>query len=192
MVVEKIAESIVKKQLEIGMLEESDVNVYKYGYILAIEAVLNILIGIVLGIIFHALDIVLLFWATYIPLRTHSGGWHAKDTWICTVVSNLTLMFVVCIVPYGIYEKYQIQCIVIQAIIMCVIIILAPVDTQAKRLSQNDRKRYKRKVALIMIAEMILALTILKTRDVIFWVDVILVFALLLQITVQNRLEMRR
>lgn len=70
-------------------MREDEVAIYQYGYYLLFEIALNLSLGLICGILLHAVNKVFLFWIIYIPLRKYCGGWHASRDWVCTIISTI-------------------------------------------------------------------------------------------------------
>lgn len=90
--VQEIVEKIIEKQLKEKMITAEDANIYRYGYALVFEVLINIIMAVFIGIVSGDLVEILLFLGLYIPLRSFCGGWHADKVWKCTIYSNLILV----------------------------------------------------------------------------------------------------
>lgn len=183
---EKIAEKLVNRQKDIGIIQDSDINIYKYGYVLAMETALNIIIGIAIGFVFHAIATVLLFWLLYIPLRTYGGGWHASKSWACSLISNVVLIAVI-LASDLVFRNYIWCYIAAELACIVVIVLFAPVDTKEKRLTENEKKSYKKIVVLIICAEEISGIWFPLIRNIIFCAYMILAMSLVVQLLFSQR-----
>ena len=81
--------------MSLGTIQESDRNVYEYGYQLMIEAFINVVISLLLGAVLGCFKEVVFFLIVFMPLRSFCGGYHAAKTWQCTVLSNLVVLLVI-------------------------------------------------------------------------------------------------
>lgn len=96
----------------------------------------------------------------YIPLRSFCGGWHADKIWKCTVISNAILLLQV----YGLERLLSHLSIVVMLLIfllnMICIYFVAPVETEMKKISQEEKQIYKRRIKLIFTLHLIIMLII--------------------------------
>lgn len=149
--IQKIVDKIVTKQIENKTILEEESNIYRYGYFLMFEVIINIILSIVIGAIFKDIKTVVVFLLVYIPLRTYSGGWHANKLWKCTIISNLIVVGVEFFANY--LTRYIIVTHIISMVPICMILIFAisPVDMESKPLSEDEKKVYRKKVSKIMV-----------------------------------------
>ena len=164
--VQKIVDALVNKQSQNYVMTDEDEKIYRYGYVLLCEVVLNLVIALAIGIVFSKTKEVIFFLGMYIPLRSFCGGWHADKIWKCTVISNVILLLQV----YGIenikmYLSMNGMLLIFFFNIICVCFI-SPVDTEMKKISQDEKKTYKRKIKFILIFHVIIAIiTVLSDAD---------------------------
>ena len=164
--VQKIVDALVNKQSQNEIITDEDEQIYRYGYILLCEVFLNLVIALAIGIAFSKTKEVIFFLGMYIPLRSFCGGWHADKIWKCTVISNVILMLqVYSIENIKMYLSMSGMLLIFFFNMVCVYFI-SPVDTEMKRISQDEKKTYKRKIKLILVFHMIIAIiTVLSDAD---------------------------
>ena len=153
--IQKIVEKLINKQSQNYAMTKEDEKIYRYGYILLCEVALNLVIALTIGIVFSKTKEIMLFLGIYIPLRSFCGGWHAKKIWQCTVISNAILLLQV----YGVENTRNCLSIsgmlVISSLNMIFVCLVAPVETKTKKISQEKKKIYKRKLKLILFLHVI-------------------------------------
>ena len=164
--IQKIVDALVNKQSQNYVMTDEDEKIYRYGYVLLCEVFLNLIIALAIGIVFSKTKEVIFFLGMYIPLRSFCGGWHADKIWKCTVISNVILLLQV----YGIenikmYLSMSGMLLIFFFNMVCVYFI-SPVDTEMKKISQDEKKTYKRKIKFILIFHVIIAIiTVLSDAD---------------------------
>lgn len=156
--VQKIVDALVNKQSQNYVMTDEDEKIYRYGYVLLCEVFLNLVIALAIGIVFSKTKEVIFFLGMYIPLRSFCGGWHADKIWKCTVISNVILLLQV----YGIenikmYLSMSGMLLIFFFNMVCVYFI-SPVDTEMKKISQDEKKTYKRKIKSILVFHVIIAI----------------------------------
>ncbi len=147
--IQKIVDRIVDRQVENRTIGQEDINIYKYGYFLLFEVLINLIISLMIGGVFHDIKTVVLFLVLYIPLRTYSGGWHADRLWKCTFISNLILVIAEVISNYCIEYITVIYCVPLMILFGIYILVVSPVDTESKPLENDEIKSYNKKVKII-------------------------------------------
>ncbi len=180
-------DQIVEKQVEENVIDLEEKNIYKYGYILVFETILNIIFALIIGFATQSLGAVFFFLCSYIPLRSFCGGWHADKIWKCTSVSNVILIAEVLCVKYISYYINTWILLLVFLFNLVLIIFLAPVETSTKKISKTEKKVYKKKINSILFIHIItmMILTVLKLHSYIFvisYVYVIQIIMLLLEI----------
>lgn len=101
------------------------------------------------------------YYSIYIPLRGFCGGWHAEKSWICTVVSFVTIILAVLAGKYQVMNYNEVLWGIALAIAVLFILWMAPVDSEAKRLSESEINHYKRNIRVIVFVEVIAFLFLL-------------------------------
>lgn len=138
-----MVELILEKLILYSCIENSEMEIYRYGLRKLINSVLNFLIIIIIGIVYNELFIAILYAFSYILLRRYSGGYHSKSLIRCYIFSILKIIFVLNIIYY--INVYKINTFFITLISSIVILFLSPVECKNKRLDQDEKKVYKNK-----------------------------------------------
>lgn len=154
--IEKIVNRLIDKQLDNGMIGADDACVYRYGYTLFFEMLINAVIGITIGVVSGELLTVLAFGLCFITLRTYSGGWHASKAWQCTLVSNGVILLTVVLMKFYSHILFLPWAHIIELFCAALIIILSPVDSENKRLDAAEKKKCHNKVVVIVCIELVL------------------------------------
>lgn len=168
--IQKLVDTVINKQIEERMLKMEETKIYRYGYILLCEVVLNLIIALIIGLVFGELKTISFFLFMYIPLRSFCGGWHADKIWKCTIISNIILLLQI------LGERFLVQNMVIYMIIglfvFCLISILhmAPVETESKKISASERHIYKKRTSCIILihAVVFFVLVLVDAKEYIF------------------------
>ncbi len=171
--IQKMIDQIIEKQVQDNMINLEEKNIYQYGYILVFETILNIILALIIGVVTKSLGLVFFFLCNYIPLRSFCGGWHADKIWKCTFVSNVILIAEVLCVKYVLYY-IDIWILILGFFFDLVLIIFwAPVETSTKKLSEIEKKVYKKRIQIIIVIHLITmtTLTVLKLHSYIFVVS---------------------
>lgn len=185
--IERIVDKLVENQLKEKKISEEDANIYRYGYVLAFEVIINIIIAMIIGVVFGEIFLIGLFLVIYIPLRSFCGGWHAPKLWICTILSNLILLVLVGLDKY-VFQDYIIWPMLLCFVIAVIIVLgLAPVGTKTKLVMEDEKIAFKKTIKKIIMVHSIFILSMAimgwdKYVFVMMFAYIVQVFMLILEI----------
>lgn len=97
---EKMAERLAKRLLRENLIDESMLEIYKYGLIRMLEIGGAVLTGLVICLGMGMLKEGIIFCLFFIPLRSYLGGFHMGKYWQCYIMSSFTLIAVLVITKY--------------------------------------------------------------------------------------------
>lgn len=158
--VQRIVDILLSKQLQNYTITDEDEKIYRYGYTLLCEVFLNFVIALIIGIVFSKIKEVIFFLCMYIPLRSFCGGWHANKIWKCTIISNMILVLQVYTVEnLGNYLSSRVMLLIFFLNMICIFFI-APVETERKKIRQEEKEIYRRRIKFIFILHLIIMLII--------------------------------
>lgn len=169
--IEKLVDKIIDKQLEENAISKEDANIYRYGYILVCEVLINIIVAALIGAISGDWLLIIIFLIIYIPLRSFCGGWHADKLWKCTIYSNLIIVLMIVSSEYVVETFAGIDLFVLFIICLLLVLCWAPVETKSKPISIDEGKVYKKKIKVIAaIHATIFIIMMLKNWNMIMYV----------------------
>lgn len=157
-VIMKAVDRLVVKLIKDGAIEEEDREIYEYGFTQGIVMLINFICTLLIGFCMGMVKEVLVFMLAYIPLRSFSGGFHAKTQARCFVYSNLLVVGILAISRY--LTEVPLVYLILGLIGAIIIIILAPVEDKNKPLDENEVKVYGRKAKIILFADVMIAIAL--------------------------------
>ena len=125
--------------------------VCKWGMTHILDTLFNIATFTAIGLLFRMLPETAVFTVAYIPLRSFAGGYHAKTPFRCWVISNFLLIAALLIVRY--VSHFTAFFLLLTALSLLCLVVLMPVSDIHKKLSEKDRKKYRRKGLMILMVE---------------------------------------
>ena len=138
--ISNMASCIVDALIRNKVIDIQSTSVYQYGFEIFISSVLTVIIIIISGILFHCLTAAMVYFILFVLLRSVCGGYHAKTYWQC----NLTFAIVTTIVllifrfmPLEQFEELHICSIIFSILVTAH---YAPVESENKPLSANQKK----------------------------------------------------
>lgn len=73
-----------------GIISESQTELYEYGFQITIANFLNFIIALFIGMVFHSVIEVALFYCVFVSLRFFCGGYHAESYGKCFLLFAIT------------------------------------------------------------------------------------------------------
>lgn len=153
---EGLAHRIVDDLVRNDVVKGEDAAIYIYGINQILTYALNVSSALMIGMMFGVLLEVAVFMAAYIPLRSFAGGYHAKTPLRCYIFSVIILIFVSLGMRYLTLTEWAYYVILPAAAL--VVLVLSPVEDRNKPLDETERRVYKKRAALIAVAELMIGL----------------------------------
>ena len=142
----RIKTGIVVWLIKTGEIDQSDSELYEYAidsmFSLLFPLILTYCISLVMGIMLKGLLMI----APFMLIRKYSGSYHLKSAGTCFVFSCVLVITFLSAVKYGIADK---SLNLLTTIATLIIIKKSPVDSENRRLLQEEINQYK-KIARIM------------------------------------------
>lgn len=91
-----LAVSIVDMLCNALAMEEDDKELYTYGFFILLSHLFYLAIAVLLGVLLGILTENLLFYIFFMLLRNYAGGFHAKSERVCTLLTILACLSVLC------------------------------------------------------------------------------------------------
>lgn len=163
--VNQIAEWFTRKQVNKLVVPSEEREIYSYGYLLLLEVMINIFISLISAIVLKQLSCLFLFSCVFIPLRIYCGGWHANETWKCSLLSNLMIISVMIIVKFEWFIRELWIIGLIEVIGFLTVCKFAPVEHPNKPLNNKEKEVYGRICKGVYCIQLIFALVSLSYNN---------------------------
>lgn len=137
-------DKFIEFQVAAGIIEESEKEIYKYGYGVIWEMTVNFIIAVAIGFITGNIKNIIIFLALFIPLRSFCGGWHMCSFWKCVIASNIIVVIVVILMDVDIMTFLGLSYFLVDGILVLLIYFLSPLDNENKLLDTYEKERYKK------------------------------------------------
>lgn len=139
--INNISERIADSLVDAGAAPSEDKALYEYGIRQGILLVINIatavLIGLLLGMFWQSI----IFLLAYNPVRTYSGGYHARTPLVCYLLSIPMMVAVLMGIKMLHWNGYI--CAIALFCAVVIIEILAPVADPNKPINEREKIVYK-------------------------------------------------
>ena len=139
-------------------MDEEKAEIIKYGLELLFIKITFFAATMVIGLFMHSFWQCLIFTTFFSGIRSFAGGYHANSRIQCFVQSMITFAAVLIILKLvKLYEMILIPIVVLSIISSIVIFCFAPVDTENKRIDDEESRIFKGKSRIIMMIEIVVA-----------------------------------
>ncbi len=190
-VANKVAVIITDYLYKNKTIDENHKDIYIYGFEIFISNIINFCLIMGLGIIFREVIHSFLFYVVFVVTRSFCGGYHAGSYLKCnvlfTVIYLTTLLFSKLMNPF----MSLVYLFIFLAIYIGCIIEYAPIDSENKKLTKDNKQRFKRISIFISLAWTgVIVILYLTAREYATTITLTLVMiALLMLIEVNKRRE---
>lgn len=164
--IERMVNWLINRQILLGNLKKEEISVYRYGYTLMLERILNYLILLSIVILTKQWTTVFIFLLSFIPIRSYAGGWHANKFVVCVLVSNFSIIMSIIISQISTIVM-PIYYTLVAIYTMLILWKYAPVENEKKRLEKAEKKKY-RKCALCILLLEIIAQIVMYSMNVVY------------------------
>ena len=152
----KAAGKLAQKMIDTNIISQSDAKIYEYGIENSFLIFINLLTSLIIGILTGKLIITIIFLIFFMTLRSFTGGFHLNSKLMCYFLSNLLLLVPI----FGQRVFYQfttgLSREVILAIIIAVIVGLAPVECMKRKYDDLEKKVFRKRSLIILTIQVII------------------------------------
>lgn len=138
------------------VIKDDGREIYQYGFEQVFSSLLNIatmlLLGIILGIIYQSLVLILSFMA----LRSYSGGYHANTPLQCYLLTVMSISAALSIMKFITIDRFI--CLGLLVLSSVVILLLSPIGTANKPLDEIEKIIYRKKTIIVWSVETCVAI----------------------------------
>lgn len=153
----KVAEKLTNYIIQKGTIKEDERETYEYGFSIAIEMLLCVIVCFSISIALHTFVEGILFFAVFIPLRSYAGGLHLSSYWSCFSLSCLTFFIIMLL---GKYLELPIYIALIVFFVLEIVIYnLYPVENVNREVDADEDIEFRKRLKRFLIVDGMLAVT---------------------------------
>ena len=146
-----------------------DRGLYIYGFFLLFSQVIFFILTALYGLLFSIPLESILFYIMFTVIRSYAGGFHASKESMCTVSSSIALFLSVYTIKLLVKVSPLVAPLLSSVISLILIEIIAPLDSEAKQLTEQERKEYKKKSLITGIGIACIGIIMIRIRISIFY-----------------------
>ncbi len=148
----KLSSKICIRLIRAKALREDEYELYQYGFFLLLSHIVYILVTLLLGLAFHCILEMVIFYIAFSSIREYAGGFHADTEMRCEIITTLSFLGVAFLISASENTVVQFAALIASALAGIVVFILSPLDTAAKPLDREEKKKYRKISLLILVA----------------------------------------
>ena len=139
-----------------GMITKEECQEYEYGFVIAMEKGLSLIISLCIAVLMNAIVEAVLFFIIFIPLRKYAGGLHLSKYSYCLILSCLTFSAVMYISKF-----LQIDSSIALLLIICMdllIIVMYPVENINRDVDEKENIFFKKRLERNLLINLVIAM----------------------------------
>lgn len=149
----RLSQRFADKLVGFGIISESDIEIYVFGFYQIVMLLLNVVTTLILGVAFRLIVPCIILNIAYIVIRISAGGYHADSPVKCYIYSTLMIAVLLSVIKWiHISNTVLASMLVISGI---VIVILAPVETENNPLDEIEKKVYRKRSLIVLSLEIL-------------------------------------
>lgn len=172
-----------------GIIEQDEIDVYRFGVQLLSETVLSFAIFLIIAALFGSIIEFIIFTAAFALLRQYAGGYHADKFISCLLISSCIITAFCAAIHLPDMAIYVVG--VLSLISLSVILLLSPVDSKYKPVPDSDKKKYRKKLILFLFAE-IVSVSVIMPYSIHFSMCILLSWMVLSGLLIAGKIKSRK
>lgn len=162
--ISRLSIAITETLYKANVIEETDRELYIYGFFVLLSHctffLISGLFGILLGTTFESV----IFYTMFSSLRCYAGGVHASKEMVCTCCTTVALFLASVCISFFQREGCALIPMCMLALCSVVVYLLCPLDSEDKPLSLNELNIYRRKSRMIVFGIIVISIIALPFR----------------------------
>lgn len=136
------------------MVKEEERSIYEYGFVVAMETGLSLIIIFFVAGILHMVVEGILFFIVFIPLRSYAGGLHLEHYWSCLALSCLTFSVILLLTKFAIMPTYIVFFIIVflELLVYC----LYPVENINRKVDAVENEFFQKRLKKFLLIDMLI------------------------------------
>lgn len=147
--------AVIRCLVSKGIVPASDSELYEFGLNQLFFQAINIVTDVIVGLCFGMLPQCILFLATFIPMRSYAGGFHAKTPFRCYILSTAILAAALCVIKF--LPATALVCLLLAVPSGVVSLYMVPVADANKPLSLKEKSVYRKNFQKVLCVVSIVA-----------------------------------
>lgn len=145
-----------------GMVKDDERTIYEYGFIIALETMLSLIISFGIASILHMVVEGVLFFLIFIPLRSYAGGLHLDCYLTCLSLSCLifsVVLLIVKLVNLHLYFSFLLFIVLVFSVWW-----LHPVDHINRVVDEDEELYFRRRLKFFLVIDVLISTLCVVTK----------------------------
>ncbi|MCH5248345.1 MAG: accessory gene regulator B family protein [Lachnospiraceae bacterium] len=174
---ERLSRKLTDYILAKDVIEESEFEIYQYGFQSFLELAINIICSIIIAVLLGMKLECIAFFLFFIPLRAYSGGFHMEHYISCLLLSCLSLAGILCIVKY--FSATPLFSCILYLISLAIIKVIGSVDHPNRYVDEEDNLFFNKRANIILLMSLTIFVVFLLSNNTRYLLLEALVFTLM-------------
>lgn len=141
--ISKLSNHLVDRLERSETIPTDELEVYSYGFFILISHIVYFIICLIFGLLFKCVVESLVFLTLFHSIRKYAGGYHAKTEVRCEIISTLSIVFCIIMIRLALLYDFRMAIIISVIISDTVILMLCPLDSPEKPLTNEETRHYR-------------------------------------------------
>lgn len=128
-----------------GIIRNEDREIYRYGLELLISTLINIILVMTAGMVFHVLPQTILFLSEYCMIKWYAGGYHAATYARCILTFSILYASMLAVFTVFHIKETNPALAAVWLFSVAAVLVLAPVEDVNKPLEPEERRLYSKR-----------------------------------------------
>lgn len=142
---EKLSDWLIRNRA----VKKEDRELYEYAIYIVVLTCMPLMVFFLACLFLGTLTEGMLFLFTFMVIRKFSGGYHAKRAEICFFLSSVILIVTMTVIDHIAYSRIL---FILTSAAAMIIMVFCPVDSENRRLDQEEHSQYKKVSCLLTVA----------------------------------------
>lgn len=176
-IMERLSIKLTNYILAKGVIEESEYEIYQYGFQRFLELAINIMCSIIIAVFLDMKFECIVFFLFFIPVRSYTGGFHMEHYISCLLLSCLSLSVILLIVKY--FPAAPLSSCILYFISLAAIETIGSVDHLNRNVNEEDNLFFRKRANTILLISLIIFFVLLLSNITRYLLLEALVFTLI-------------
>lgn len=159
MMLVRIVKRMVLFFYENNVIKKDDMEIYEYGLELLLSSILQIIAVLLISVVVGKLLVTIMFLLAFCTLRTFAGGYHAETHFKCFIILLFVYSTFLALIFFLNQDAMRIAAIVFSSFSTILVFVWAPIDSENKPLTSDEKNRYRKISISIIFVQTLLIIT---------------------------------
>lgn len=182
-ILQRLSITLSDSMKKYGFIDSKEVDIYEYCFDYIISNILYDIVIMILGLLLHQPGITIIYLISFNSLRRYAGGYHAPGRRSCSIMSYLLYLLILSgTVFIHVYRPYIWLASFLLA--LGVIVILAPISTPNKPITDSRKRKMKQKtfISSILLFIAFIIFYVLKASNYYVTLELCVIIILIMQV----------